>query len=138
MMGLDNGFYVKSNKRQITREMLPAGIQYPFDIDYDNVVEIVYWRKCWGLRGAVLDLSSVRSADDQNYKYTIDTPEGVMDLLKTVVHFMDPKVWEDEGDSIWEYDEYHHILEENVINFALIYTFMCENPDVYLEFYDSY
>jgi hypothetical protein len=90
------------------------------------------------LRNAILNLSCVHNADDINYKYTINTPDDVMEILKTVVHFMDPKVWEDDGESIWEYDEYRRILEDDVINFALIYTFMCNNPDVYLEFYDSY
>jgi len=51
---------------------------------------------------------------------------------------MDEKVWEYGGDSIWTYDEIRSRLERDIINLILMIPFMQENPDVYLEFYDSY
>ena len=51
---------------------------------------------------------------------------------------MDEKVWEDEGNSIWTYDEIRPQLERDIINLILIISFMRDNPDIYLEFYDSY
>ena len=50
----------------------------------------------------------------------------------------DEEKWEDEGNSIWSYTEIRPVLIQNIINLALIHAFMCENPDVFLEFYDSY
>ena len=137
-MGLDNGIYVKSNKRQITREILPAGINYPFENDYNDEVEIVYWRKNWGLRNAVMNHFGWRLASEEQYKFEIEKPEQVLNFIEIIASFLDEDHWENEGDSIWDYNEIRHVLIQNIINLAMIYTFMLDNPDVYLEFYDSY
>lgn len=135
-MGLDNGFVVVSNKRKITREDLPKGIVYPFNYDYESAPEIVYWRKNWGLRNAVLD--SIGNQGRDNYHFEISTPEQILKIVHIIFSFMDEKVWEDEGLSIWLYDEVKPRLEQDIINLILMIPFMKENPDVYLEFYDSY
>ena len=135
-MGLDNGFYVKSNKRKITREMLPSVIKYPFNTDYNGNVEIVYWRKNWGLRYGVLDILGKRFED--GYKYEIDKPETVEEIIELIAIFLDPEKWENDGQSIWSADEARPGLLRDIVNLAAIQVFMEENPDVYLEFYDSY
>ena len=136
IIGLDNGFYVKSNKRKITREMLPSVIKYPFDKDYDDNVEIVYWRKNWGLRYGVLDILGKRFKEE--YTYQIDKPETVKKIIELIAFFLDPERWENEGQSIWSADEARPGLIRDIVNLAAIQVFMEENPDVYLEFYDSY
>ena len=135
-MGLDNGFYVKSNKRKITREMLPSIIKYPFEKDYGDNVEIVYWRKNWGLRYGVLDILGKRFEDE--YKYEIIKPETVEEIIELIAIFLDPEKWENDGQSIWSADKARPGLIRDIINLAAIQIFMEENPDVYLEFYDSY
>ena len=135
-MGLDNGIYVKSNKRKLTRLDLPVGIRYPFEKDYGEDIEILYWRKNWGLRNAVLNHFGTRLSDE--YITEIDTPDKVLDLMQIIVDFMDEKKWEDEGNSIWTYKEIIPILKDNIVTLALIAGYIQENPDVYLEFYDSY
>ena len=75
--------------------------------------------------------------DDEGY-YIIDKPEIIIDIIRGIVSFMGEEDWDASGGSIWTYDEMRGILEENIINLSLIYGFMKENPDVYLEFYDSY
>lgn len=135
-MGLDNGFVVMSNKRKITREDLPKEIIYPFNEDYESPPEIVYWRKNWGLRNAVLGKIGNQGRD--NYHYEINTPEQLFEIVHVIFSFMDEKVWEDEGQSIWLYDEVKSRLEQDIINLILMIPFMRVNPDVYLEFYDSY
>ena len=137
-MGLDNGFYVKSNKRQITREMLPTGIKYPFDTDYNNEVEILYWRKNWGLRNRIMATFDWYKLPVEQYKFEIDNPMQVLTVIEIIASFLNEEKWEDEGNSIWNYEQVRPVLIQNIINFAAIHTFMCENPDVYLEFYDSY
>ena len=77
------------------------------------------------------------SSVDQ-YKFNIETPTQVLELIEIIASFLDKERWENEGDSIWSYEEIRPVLIQNIINLALIHTFMCENPDVYLEFYDSY
>ena len=137
-MGLDNGIYVKSKKRNLTRYDLPEGIAYPFDEDYNGEVEILYWRKNWGLRNAVMNAFGWRAASADQYKFEIDTPDQVIELIKIIVGFMDRETWEEDGDSIWEYDVAINVLKYNIINLAIIAAYMQFNPDVYLEFYDSY
>lgn len=119
--------------------MLPEGIKYPFDKDYTTEgPEILYWRKNWGLRNAIMRAFGWDLASIEQYKFDIDKPEQVLDFIEIIASFMDEETWEDEGSSIWEYKEIRHTLIQNIINLAIIYTFMVENPDVYLEFYDSY
>ena len=137
-MGLDNGFLVKSNKRKITREILPSGIDYPFETDYNDEVEIVYWRKNWGLRNCIMNTFGWRTAPEDQWKFEINKPMEVLTIIEIIASFLDKEKWEDVGDSIWEYEEERPVLIQNIINLAMIHTFMCENPDVYLEFYDSY
>ena len=137
-MGLDNGFYVKSNKRKITRDILPSGIKYPFDNDYEDTVEIVYHRKDWGWRNEIMNTFGWRCASEDQYTFEIDTPDDVITLIELTAGWLDGERWESEGDSIWDYKESRSHLIKDIINFALIYNFMQANPDVYLEFYDSY
>lgn len=136
IMGLDNGAYIKSNKRKLTRDMLPNGIVYPFEKDYCGEIEILYWRKCWGLRDSTLRLFNHMS--DNDYKFDIDTPEQVMEWIEMIASWIDEEKWENDGESIWSYDEIKPMLIQNIINLSIIYMFMSENPDIYLEFYDSY
>lgn len=135
-MGLDNGFYVKSNKRAITRVVLPEGIIYPFDQDYGEV-EIVYHRKDWGWRSSIMNAFGWRTSLD-TYSYEINTPEQILTLIELTASWLDKDRWEDEGNSIWEYEYAREHLITDIINFSLIYGFMLQNPDVYLEFYDSF
>lgn len=137
-MGLDNGVIVKSRHRAITREMLPEGLAYPWDekLDGPDTVEILYWRKNWGLRNVVVH--TFPTEDDSDYDYLIETSQQVFELIRIIVAFMNKETWEEDGDSIWDYNEILPILQRDVINLAIIASFMNNNPDVYLIFYDSY
>ena len=116
--------------------MLPSAIQFPFSADYDCGVEIVYWRKNWGLRNAVLNLLNARFSEA--CYFDIDTPDTVIEIIGIIGSFLDPEKWESEGHSIWTAEQARPVLIRDIMNLALIYGFMLENPDVYLQFYDSY
>ena len=137
-IGLDNGFIVKSNKRQITRDLLPAGIIYPFDKDYEESPEIIYHRKDWGWRNDIMRTFGWWNSSVDQYKFELESPADVLTLIELTTGWLDKERWEDEGNSIWNYEQVRPVLIQNIINLAAIHTFMCENPDVYLEFYDSY
>lgn len=134
-MGLDNGFIVKSRSRTITREMLPKGIMYPFEHDYNVGPEIIYWRKCWGLRNHMV--TTFGMTEDQ-YTLCIETVEDLAKVQDIIRYFSSPKIWEAEGRSIWDWDVMRQWLKTDLQNLKLMEQFMRENPDVYLEFYDSY
>ena len=138
IIGLDNGIYVKSNKRTISREQLPNGIIYPFNKDYEGDVEIAYWRKCWGLRNDIMNTFGWRTKSPDEWKFEISTPAQVIDLIELIAKWLDKERWENDGDSIWEYEEVREMLIQQIINLALIHGYMSSNPDVYLVFYDSY
>ena len=139
IVGLDNGFYIKSNKRKITREMLPAGIIYPFDKDYEDNVEIIYHRKDWGWRNDIMQTFGWWNTSVDQYKFELENPGNVLTLIELTAGWLDKGRWENEGSSIWDYEESarKHLITD-ISNLAIIYSFMIENPDVYLEFYDSY
>ena len=70
--------------------------------------------------------------------FEIDTPDQVIEIIKIIVGFMDRETWEEDARSIWEYDVELPILKYNIINLAIIAAYMQFNPDIYLEFYDSF
>ena len=137
-MGLDNGFCVKSNRRQLTREDLPEGIRYPFGKDYEGCPEIIYHRKYWGWRNDIMRTFGWWNEPEDHYKFELESPADVLTLIELTAGWLDKERWEDEGSSIWEYDEARSHLVEDIGNLAIIYGWMLQNPDVYLEFYDSY
>lgn len=144
-MGLDNGFLVVSDKRLFRREDLPQGIDYPFSSDYCQAPEIVYWRKNWGLRNAVIEyLDDAESdkgesnADAEDGYYYVDTPEQILGIVGIIFRFLDEDNWDEYGDSIWEYEEVRPSLQRDIINLILMIPFLREHPDAYLKFYDSY
>ena len=137
-MGLDNGIVVKSDKRKITRDDLPPEILYPFDEDYNDNPEILYWRKNWGLRDSIVHYLEAIDNKVQEGTYLIRTYYEIFDIVDIIFHFLDKKVWDEEGESIWEYEEVKERLQDDIVNLVLIISFMKENPDIYLEFYDSY
>ena len=131
-MGLDNGINVCSKERILTRKDLPSIIKYPWA--EDNDLEIVYWRKYWGLRTEIC-----RSFPYEDYYHiTFNTPEEVKDLIKIICSWIDPERWEYEGQSVFSFDDALPNLAQSVINLTAICEFMETNPDIYLEFYDSY
>lgn len=135
IMGLDNGIYVRSNVRKITRSMLPSVIHFTLDEKYDKEgVEICYWRKYWGLRNEVI----YSFPSDEDGTIIFDKPSQVNELLKIVVKWINEDRWESDGDSIWSFDEALPNLLDTVTTLAAMSQFMNDNPDVYLEFYDSY
>lgn len=138
-MGLDNGFYVKSNKRELTREDLPSGIIYPFDKDYGEGIEIIYHRKDWGWRNDIMRTFGWWNDSFTQCKFELESPGSVLTLIELTIEWLDKERWENEGNSIWDYEETarKHLITD-ISNLAIIYGWMLNNPDVYLEFYDSY
>ena len=130
IMGLDNGVIVRSTHRKLTRAMLPEELIYPFDKDYeDDGIEILYWRKNRGLRNAVVNTFPIE--DESDCYYLIETSQQVFELIRIIVSFMNKETWEEDGNSIWDYDEILPILQRDIINLAIIASFMKNNPDVY-------
>ena len=115
------------------------GIVYPFDKDYGEGIEIIYHRKDWGWRNDIMNTFGWRTASIDQYKFELERLSDVLTLIELTAKWLDKGRWEDEGSSIWEYEESarRHLIQD-ICNLAIIYGWMLNNPDVYLEFYDSY
>ena len=138
-MGLDNGWLVKSTKRKLTRADLPEGIRYPFSSDYGEAPEICYGRKWWGLRSELLaTIDWIYDEEFPDYYYGIEKPSEIFHVIEVVASWLDKERWENEGNSIWDYEEARSNLIDWIINLSIISSYMEENPDIYLVFYDSY
>ena len=127
-MGLDNGVVLKTNLE----------IDFPHKIwDWRNdhqEYDICYWRKFWGLRNTVV---REFNQEFECARIPLDA-EGVGKLLCILEEFQDRDFYEQNGDSIWAYEEYliHNIrCCENLI---WLQNFLEEHPNEECYFYDSY
>lgn len=127
-MGLDNGVILKTN--------LEANYPYKewnWGVDKQEY-DICYWRKFWGFRNVVVDEFCQKStcADIQ-----LDA-EKVGKLRCILEEFLDREFYEDNGNSIWDYEEYliHNI--QCCENLAWLQNFLEEHPNEECYFYDSY
>ncbi len=118
--------------------MLPKELIYPSEKEYIvGEVEIIHWYKTRNLRNTILNSSAVNPMSTSEYEFLIDTPAQVFKLIKIIVSFMNKDIWKDDEYG-WDYGEILPILQQNVMNLAIIASFMINNPDIYLVFYDSY
>ena len=128
-MGLDNGFRVEGLKQSD----IPSFVKIPWS--YGNgEIDLVYWRKCWGLRAVVLGV--LHSKPDE-YEIQVKA-EDIPAIIREIKPFFNAETWEEDGNSIWEFDEIFDNLFQSVINLMWLETYLRENPDVKCYFYDSY
>ena len=122
--------------RGLKREDIPCFVKLPFDFDYDDGgIEIAYYRKAWGLRNMIL---GVLHMPIDCYSMNVDA-EDLRAILRNMVPFFKQDYWEDEGDSIWTFDEaFPFTLLQQTINLKWLCSYMEEHPEVTCDFYDSY
>ena len=128
-MGLDNGFICKN----IKRDEIPSYVRLPWDCR-DEDIEIAYFRKCWGIRGEIIRLLHVK---DDAYKIPVEK-EDIIPIVKILMKYLDREYYDENADSIWEYDEYKENIQHSIINLMWLRVYMETHPDVTCYFYDSY
>ena len=52
--------------------------------------------------------------------------------------YLDREYYDENADSIWEYDEYKENIQHSIINLVWLRVYMETHPDVTCYFYDSY
>ena len=127
-MGLDNGVILKTN--------LEVGFphkKWDWRTDHQEH-DSCYWRKFWGFRNAVVTEFHQKSECED---IPLDA-EGVGKLRCILEEFLDREFYEQNGDSIWEYEEYllHNI--QCCENLTWLQNFLEEHPNEECYFYDSY
>lgn len=108
-MGLDNSIEVRRTPETNKIEELKV-----FNKDWDKELrwdfEICYWRKCWGLRGDILDI--LGKGWDDEYKFTL-TKEHVESIIELLGSY-DAETW---INSIWAWDgewAYSEYVKQNI------------------------
>jgi len=125
-MGLDNGIYIKK-AGQDEKVKLPE--RYSFWGD-----EIAYWRKCWGIREAILE---VLAENEEEYIYHISRPQ-LKRIIEALKLFNNKAYWDEYADSIWTFEEFKHSRRKILRNLKWLYRYMYFDPSLEVYFYDSY
>ena len=131
-MGLDNGIILKVNPENIsvTNKLIKLDKTYS-----DNPeTEVCYWRKCWGIRNAIVKKFHF---DKEGGEYKLDA-EDIPAIIRILFSFYSKEEWEENADSIWEWEEFKDTLRQQILNLTWLYDYMLANPDVEVYFYDSY
>ena len=135
-MGLDNGIVIKVAPEkipQLIRTYVPKLAYYQND-EY----ELCYWRKCWGIRNDILDILYHHTDDiDSTYEFKIVYTD-VQKIIDVLVNYLDRKYWDDNADSIWDYEEMRIPLVYNIFILGWLKDYLKENPETEVYFYDSY
>ena len=136
-MGLDNSLVVSRPKRK--RPYCFSPILSRFErCDYSSVskevYEVFYFRKCWGIRGAILSILENQQGDITSQVL----PREIPNLIAILKRFNNEKYWDEWANSIWDYDDIKKNLRRYIRNLYLLRILMFFHPDYELSFEDSY
>lgn len=95
---------------------------------------VVYWRKCWNLRDAVLDVIDPKRVYKEDRKIEA---EDIPAIIRAIIPFLSKDHWKN-AQTIWEYEEMLDILLKDVENLIRLKVWMEEHPEAEVEFTDSY
>lgn len=128
-MGLDNGIILECSKEDF--ETIPYFEKDDISKYMGN--ELAYWRKCWGIRRAII---TVLHGEDGG-----ETPieaEDVPALIRALKPFLSKDYWDEESDSIWEYEDHFDNTYKVLLRLEWLKDYLKKNPNVKCYFYDSY
>lgn len=131
-MGLDNGIEVKRTPISEKIEELQR-FQCSWDKETELPYELAYWRKCWNVRGAIIDSISGGFEDNLGADLTRDDVERIIVALKA----FNKDNWDDIDGSIWEWEEQEEYMRKYIANLELLHSLM-DQYDLDVYFYDSY
>lgn len=130
-MGLDNGIILNVNPNTITN--LNKLVQLDKTWGEDPHTEVCYWRKCWGIRNAIVE--KLHFNDNEESKLDV---EDIPVIIKILFDFYGQTEWEEDADSIWEWDEFKDTLRQQIFNLMWLYDYMLKHSNAEVIFYDSY
>jgi hypothetical protein len=130
-MGLDNGINIKRTDRiaKYFNEKLYPHFYYVNDCD----IEIAYWRKCWNIRNAILDILDVTEDNDSHTEISIPQMKEIIKFLKS----LNENNWEENGYSIWTWEESKKHIKFQIKKLKRLIKLM-KRYDIEVYFYDSW
>ena len=130
-MGLDNGIIA----RKVNKKDIPTFVKDGYTDYKDVVMELAYLLKCWGIIVAMANVGHPEDLDVFDFKIE---KEDIPAIVRELYKFLDKSYYEENANSIWEYDEIIDNLFQQIINLKWLEGYMEDHPDVEVEFYDSY
>lgn len=147
-MGLDNGITLRLKKDSFTIKETNALNKFNvvgFNSENENTfdIDLLYWRKCWNIRGEIFDFLADNGYNVNNDTYEYDLSIDMMlKLAKRLESILKPSWWSDNCDSIWSWDECgkNYIRDlKSCIKALKALKKMNKSEDSYrIFFYDSY
>lgn len=135
-MGLDNGIILKANESEDWMNIYCPYYDSKDDFHHEGYC-IAYWRKCWGIRDAILHKLDPKHIQKDGGHYKIEY-EDIGALIRALKPFLSRDYWEEKAESIWDYDEYFDNTYHILIRLEWLKDYMKEHPDVECYFYDSF
>lgn len=129
-MGLDNGIRIRNMPKDYK---IPSFVGHRSCYD-DTGIEIAYWRKCWGIRN---DIMAKLHASDEDCEIHLDI-EDIPAIERILIKYLSKEYWDDNADSIWEFEEQVENTISVLVNLYWLESFMKEHPEVEVYFYDSF
>ena len=129
-MGLDNGIVmlIKKNKKL---DFLGTPSTYDKDNKHYSRYDVCYWRKCWGIRNAIISILDPKGFNSNLGKYNIDL-EDIPAMIRALQKFLNSKYYERNANSIWEYDRYIDTLITNIFVLMKVEDYLKDcNPNNY-------
>lgn len=131
-MGLDNGICIRRNEKSMNIYDKIKCYESEWDKEHKYDFDICYWRKCYNLRTLI---SKAIGGIADNF----ETPLNRNDIPKiiAVLKSLNADNWDDNGGSIWEWEEQEKFNGYHIDDLEYLYELMGEH-DIDVYFYDSY
>ena len=136
-MGLDNGIILRLKENKIPKDFPSQETLDSWDherVQDKKELEVAYWRKCWGIRSAIMDVLHMK---DDEYQHPVEA-EDCPAIRRALVNFLKPDYWDENADSIWEYEEMYETMLDILLNLKWLEKRLNANPEESAYFYDSY
>lgn len=131
-MGLDNGICVRRTEYSTKIKELKH-FERSWDDQHQYDFEICYWRKCWNVRGAILDALNAATDNDYEYPITLDNINTIIGELQ----YFNKHTW-NENESIWTWEEQKPHIKRHIKNLKYLKKLTKKYPEIEVYFYDSY
>ena len=139
-MGLDNGIYWKPRNNGEKNIAFPDYVEFSYD-SVENEYEVCCWRKCWGLRGNILDIidnNAKVKIDGEDYGYEL-TRVDLIKIQNILFNYFKHPDWWDEENNFWSFNDIKECLAQNIVNLGWMIKYMrMDNPMALVYFIDSY
>jgi len=140
-MGLDNGIMMKGKTKEgkkFLKKYFSEWLDKYYTTEKEEIYEVTYWRKYWNLRNLMFDNNFGVNEDHYILKIA-DLPVIVEKVIKP---FLNEDYWNENDNSIWDWDEAIRNLGNNIFNLRYLMRMVEQKKitdnDIEIWFYDSY